>query len=70
MIIRKGTPIKINIPNMIDRPSIKNGDLGTVTRTDPGTGWRFVTLKRHRKDPAYKNAEFGPFTDSELEIQR
>lgn len=66
--IRTGTTVKIISGK--EGKACGLGDIGKVHHTCELTGFRYITLKKHRKDPLYATHVFGPFVDIELEVQQ
>lgn len=43
------------------------GEVGKVVAQDPYLGTYFLTFDRYKKDPVYKDIQWGPFFESTLE---
>ena len=44
------------------------GRLGVIVRQDTYLGTYFITFNDYQNDPAYKNLEWGPYFESQLEF--
>lgn len=59
-IFKIGIPVRILSGRQV-------GCIGRVARQDPCLGTFFITLDDYKKDPTYKDVEWGPYFESKVE---